>query len=131
MLSRAGWASTRATLACAAPVPQQALRPTLARRAFAVGGKHIESATEGSAAAAGGTALEQHMSEILLASIEGCEVEVQDVSGGCGTSMSVSVTASADVFPLNKLKQHRMVTAALKEVIPEIHAIQINTVRRK
>lgn len=53
--------------------------------------------------------------------LEASEVEVQDMSGGCGQAFAVIIVS--DVFTgKNKLARHRMVNAALKDEIAEIHA---------
>ncbi|QPG73549.1 hypothetical protein FOA43_000861 [Brettanomyces nanus] len=49
------------------------------------------------------------------------EVEVQDMSGGCGQAFAVIIVS--DIFKgKNKLTRHRMVNNALSEEISQIHA---------
>ncbi len=57
----------------------------------------------------------------------GCtRLQVQDMSGGCGGMYSV--TAVSPKFKgLSVLKQHRLVTDALKDEIAALHGIRITT----
>ncbi|CAL4122893.1 unnamed protein product, partial [Meganyctiphanes norvegica] len=53
-------------------------------------------------------------------------VEVQDISGGCGSMYEVWVEA-ADFKGLSRVKQHRLITEALKEEIKDMHGLRIST----
>ena len=56
-----------------------------------------------------------------------CEkLEVEDISGNCGTSFSIKLT-SPDFKGKSIIMQHRMVNDALKEEMKEIHALQIKS----
>lgn len=61
------------------------------------------------------------LSQIIRDRLSAQEVEVQDMSGGCGQAFAVIIVS--DIFMgKNKLARHRMVNAALKEEIAQIHA---------
>lgn len=53
-------------------------------------------------------------------------IEVEDISGGCGAMYNVSVETS-EFAGLSTIKQHRLVTEALKAQIKEMHGLRINT----
>ncbi|KZW03901.1 bola-like protein [Exidia glandulosa HHB12029] len=53
-------------------------------------------------------------------------VQVQDVSGGCGTFYAISITSSA-FKDLSIVQQHRLVNETLKEDIKDIHGLQLKT----
>ncbi|KAH7916699.1 bola-like protein [Hygrophoropsis aurantiaca] len=55
------------------------------------------------------------------------ELAVQDVSGGCGSFYAIKI-ASQSFKGLSTVKQHRMVTEALKQEIEGIHGLQIKTI---
>ncbi|KAF2674691.1 bola-like protein [Microthyrium microscopicum] len=54
------------------------------------------------------------------------ELEVQDVSGGCGSMYAVAVT-SEKFRGLPMIKQHRLVNEILKEKIKDWHGMQLRT----
>ncbi|KZT74596.1 bola-like protein [Daedalea quercina L-15889] len=54
------------------------------------------------------------------------ELEVQDVSGGCGTFYQI-IIASEAFKGLPTVKQHRMVNEVLKQEIEGIHGLQLKT----
>ncbi|ESW98810.1 hypothetical protein KL930_004589 [Ogataea haglerorum] len=61
------------------------------------------------------------LTQIIKERLQATEVEVQDMSGGCGQAFAVIIVS--DVFRgKNKLMRHRMVNGALKEEISNIHA---------
>jgi len=57
---------------------------------------------------------------------EAVSIEVEDISGGCGAMYNVSVETS-EFSGLSTIKQHRLVTEALKAQIKEMHGVRINT----
>jgi stress-induced morphogen len=59
-----------------------------------------------------------------IADVSQCNV--QDISGGCGSFYKVSVV-SPSFEGKTPLGQHRMVHEALKDVIPKIHGLTIET----
>jgi len=54
------------------------------------------------------------------------KLQVQDISGGCGTFYAIGIN-SASFKDIPVVKQHRMVTSVLKEEIRVIHGLQIKT----
>ncbi|KAJ7688431.1 bola-like protein [Mycena rosella] len=54
------------------------------------------------------------------------ELQIQDVSGGCGTFFAINITSEA-FKGLTMVKQHKLVTQTIKEEIEEIHGLQIKT----
>ncbi|KAH6915179.1 bola protein [Coprinopsis sp. MPI-PUGE-AT-0042] len=55
------------------------------------------------------------------------QLQVEDISGGCGSFYSV-VIASDNFKGLTTVKQHKLVTSTLKEEIEGIHGLQIKTI---
>ena len=55
------------------------------------------------------------------------DIAVQDISGGCGSMYEVYVV-SPDFKGMRLVKQHRMVTEALKGEIKDMHGVRISTV---
>ncbi|KAK5661707.1 hypothetical protein OQA88_9807 [Cercophora sp. LCS_1] len=53
--------------------------------------------------------------------LKATHVEVQDMSGGCGQAFTTLIV-SAEFTGKTSLKRHRLVNAALKEEIAQIHA---------
>lgn len=63
----------------------------------------------------------EELTAIIKERLQAKEVEVQDMSGGCGQAFAVIIVS--DIFQdQNKLKRHRIVNNALKEEIEGIHA---------
>ncbi|GAA5897176.1 hypothetical protein JCM8208_003747 [Rhodotorula glutinis] len=62
--------------------------------------------------------LEQHL--------DGAKVQVQDVSGGCGSFYAISVEHSS-FKGLSMIKQHRLVNDLLKDEIKGMHGLQLKT----
>jgi len=54
------------------------------------------------------------------------ELQVQDVSGGCGTFYQIIISSEA-FKGVPTVKQHRMVNETLKEEIQGIHGLQLKT----
>ncbi|KAK4032910.1 bola protein [Parachaetomium inaequale] len=57
----------------------------------------------------------------LIERLKATHVEIQDMSGGCGQAFT-SLIVSAEFAGKNSLKRHRLVNAALKDEIAQIHA---------
>lgn len=63
----------------------------------------------------------EEFSNIIKDRLNATEVEVQDMSGGCGQAFAVIIVS--DIFKnKNKLSRHRLVNNALKNEIDSIHA---------
>jgi stress-induced morphogen len=69
---------------------------------------------------------EQSIYNKLTAKFTPAYVQVQDVSGGCGTFYAITVSSPA-FQGLSTLKQHKLVTETLKQEIAGIHGLQIKT----
>ena len=54
------------------------------------------------------------------------KLEIEDISGNCGTSFSIKLT-SPDFKGKSMIMQHRMVNDALKDEMKDIHALQIKS----
>eukprot|EP00049_Salpingoeca_infusionum_P010593 m.183029 g.183029 ORF g.183029 m.183029 type:complete len:116 (+) comp14684_c0_seq2:210-557(+) len=70
--------------------------------------------------------LEQSMLDKLKAELNTQTVEVEDMSGGCGSAFRVLVESEA-FRGMPSIKQHRLVKSILKDEIAQIHAIQVHT----
>ncbi|RSH79261.1 uncharacterized protein EHS24_001301 [Apiotrichum porosum] len=57
----------------------------------------------------------------------GTRLEVQDVSGGCGSFYAISIS-SPEFKGLSMIKQQRLVNDCLKEDIKGIHGLQLKTI---
>ena len=69
---------------------------------------------------------EQRMRSLLREALSPTQLEIEDMSGGCGAMFRISVCS--DAFRDKKLlEQHRMVNTILKEEIKAIHAITLVT----
>ncbi|CEL57856.1 Altered inheritance of mitochondria protein 1 OS=Saccharomyces cerevisiae (strain ATCC 204508 / S288c) GN=AIM1 PE=1 SV=1 [Rhizoctonia solani AG-1 IB] len=69
---------------------------------------------------------EQVVFEKLNARFEPSNLDVEDVSGGCGTFYAISITSTA-FKGLPMVKQHKLVTEELKKEIAGFHGLQIKT----
>ncbi|KAH7344856.1 bola protein [Rhizoctonia solani] len=69
---------------------------------------------------------EQVIFEKLNARFQPSNLDVEDVSGGCGTFYAISIT-SVDFKGLPMVKQHKLVTEELKKEIAGFHGLQIKT----
>ncbi|KAK6178483.1 hypothetical protein SNE40_013269 [Patella caerulea] len=70
---------------------------------------------------------EQYILRVLKEKFpEATEIQVSDVSGGCGAMYQVAV--ESEIFRGKRtIQQHRLVTQALSSEIKEMHGIQIKT----
>ena len=82
----------------------------------------------GAAAAGGGGVKTKDIEAILMQDDDlHCQMcNVKDVSGGCGSFIEVTVESNA-FRGKTVLQQHRMVTKALKNEIPNLHGLTIKT----
>mmetsp|Transcript_3034 Transcript_3034/g.5501 ORF Transcript_3034/g.5501 Transcript_3034/m.5501 type:complete len:87 (+) Transcript_3034:210-470(+) len=67
----------------------------------------------------------EHISTKLKESLEASEVTVIDTSGGCGSSFEIALIVSEKFAGKAPLARHRLVNAALKDELKEIHALAI------
>ncbi|KAF9534964.1 bola protein [Crepidotus variabilis] len=75
------------------------------------------------------TTREQTIWTKLTNKFEPSQLQIQDVSGGCGTFYAI-VIASDKFTGLPMVKQHKLVTETLKEEIAGIHGLQIQTIAK-
>eukprot|EP01117_Protostelium_nocturnum_P006311 TRINITY_DN2276_c4_g1_i1.p1 TRINITY_DN2276_c4_g1~~TRINITY_DN2276_c4_g1_i1.p1 ORF type:complete len:141 (+),score=30.20 TRINITY_DN2276_c4_g1_i1:131-553(+) len=72
------------------------------------------------------TERELKMTNLLSSSLQTDQVDVMDVSGGCGASFRVEVTSP--LFQGKKLlEQHKMIYEILSGEVKEMHALTIHT----
>lgn len=57
---------------------------------------------------------------------EASNVQVNDISGGCGEMYEIKIE-TVDFIGVRTLKQHQMVTEALKDEVPKMHGLRIFT----
>ncbi|KAJ1311290.1 hypothetical protein OPQ81_009788 [Rhizoctonia solani] len=69
---------------------------------------------------------EQVVFDKLNARFQPSSLDVEDVSGGCGTFYAISITSTA-FKDLPMVKQHKLVTEELKKEIAGFHGLQIKT----
>ncbi|ORY28286.1 bola protein, partial [Naematelia encephala] len=67
---------------------------------------------------------ERKIHDKLLARFHGKRLEVQDISGGCGSFYAILVS-SREFNGLTTIKQHKLVNECLKEDIQGIHGLQV------
>ncbi|WRT67291.1 uncharacterized protein IL334_004259 [Kwoniella shivajii] len=65
--------------------------------------------------------------EKLKTAFPGKRLEVQDVSGGCGSFYAIEISSPA-FKGLSTIKQHKLVNKCLKEDIEGIHGLQLKTI---
>ncbi|WVR05324.1 hypothetical protein IAU60_002338 [Kwoniella sp. DSM 27419] len=70
---------------------------------------------------------EQAIYAKLKAAFPGQKLEVQDVSGGCGSFYAIVISSPA-FKGLSTIKQHKLVNQCLKEDIEGIHGLQLKTI---
>jgi stress-induced morphogen len=76
---------------------------------------------------AGDGGAEARLIEILRVKFPGAtDIQVVDVSGGCGSMYEVFIEAS-EFQGLRIVQQHKLVTEALKEEIKAMHGLRIST----
>lgn len=69
---------------------------------------------------------EQKIYNILQQEFQPKNLQVRDVSGGCGSMFAISVE-SEKFKDIPMVKQHRLVNEALKDEISKWHGIQLRT----
>ncbi|BGP16412.1 hypothetical protein JCM10213_004032 [Rhodosporidiobolus nylandii] len=99
----------------AAPVPLRLAAPSLTR-SIAASAPRFSDLSDG----------EQLLKDKLEEKLKGAKVEVQDVSGGCGSFYAISI-AHESFKGLSTIKQHRVVNELLKDEIKGMHGLQLKT----
>ncbi|KAF2638602.1 bola-like protein, partial [Massarina eburnea CBS 473.64] len=69
---------------------------------------------------------ELHIFNKVKGALEPVKLEVQDISGGCGSMYALEIE-SAKFKGLTVIKQHKMVNEVLKEEIAGWHGVQLRT----
>ncbi|KAI4740267.1 hypothetical protein E4T50_09296 [Aureobasidium sp. EXF-12298] len=69
---------------------------------------------------------ELHIFQKLTQELSPTKLEVQDVSGGCGSMYALDIV-SAKFKGLSVIKQHRLVNSVLKDEIKGWHGVQLKT----
>uniref|UniRef100_A0A0L0P3L1 Bola-like protein n=1 Tax=Candidozyma auris TaxID=498019 RepID=A0A0L0P3L1_CANAR len=69
---------------------------------------------------------EQKIYDILKAHFEPSNLQVRDISGGCGSMFAITVESS-QFKGIPMIKQHRLVNEVLKEEIAQWHGLQLKT----
>lgn len=67
---------------------------------------------------------------ILSKQLEPSELEVADISGGCGSMFAINVT-SPKFKGLTMVKQHKLVNSILADEIAKWHGLQLKTKAQK
>ncbi|KAG6892305.1 hypothetical protein C0993_004174, partial [Termitomyces sp. T159_Od127] len=87
------------------------LLPTTARRTFTASAPRLNASSSNDQLKG-----ERLIEAKLVETFSPCQVKVQDVSGGCGTFYAINISSQA-FAGLSIVKQHRLVTEALKEEV--------------
>ncbi|KAG9197720.1 hypothetical protein G6514_001111 [Epicoccum nigrum] len=69
---------------------------------------------------------ELHIFNKIRGELEPTKLEVQDISGGCGSMYAIEIE-SPKFKGLTVIKQHKMVNQVLKEEIAQWHGVQLRT----
>lgn len=69
---------------------------------------------------------EKHIYEKLEKELDPIQLDVQDVSGGCGSMYAINII-SEKFNGISMVKQHRLVNSILKEEISGWHGLQLKT----
>lgn len=73
---------------------------------------------------------ESEIHELLTKRFRPTHLQVQDVSGGCGSFYAI-VIAAAEFKGIMTVKQHRLVNECLKDIIGNIHGLQVSWLIRR
>ncbi|GAA5919621.1 hypothetical protein JCM1841_001086 [Sporobolomyces salmonicolor] len=99
---------------------------TSSPRPIAASPRLFDSSSSASTPAPSLTEGEQVLKDKLAQGLEGAKIDVQDVSGGCGTFYAISI-AHESFKGLSTIKQHRIVNELLKDDIKGMHGLQLKT----
>ncbi|CAN9286239.1 unnamed protein product [Alternaria alternata] len=69
---------------------------------------------------------ELHVFNKIKSELEPVKLEVQDISGGCGSMYAIQVE-SPKFKGLTVIKQHKLVNEVLKDEIKSWHGVQLRT----
>ncbi|CAA7260254.1 unnamed protein product [Cyclocybe aegerita] len=108
------------------PLPTRLLRLPVARRAFSASSLWRIAAD---APPPGLSEGEQHIYAKLTEKFAPSQLQVQDVSGGCGSFYAITIASEA-FKGLPIVKQHKLVNETLKAEIKDIHGLQLKTISK-
>jgi len=69
---------------------------------------------------------ERKVFDLIKSSLSPTKLEVQDISGGCGSMYGIDIV-SEEFRGLSTIKQHRLVNKILGEEIKKWHGVQLKT----
>ena len=69
---------------------------------------------------------ELHVFNKIKGELDPVKLEVQDISGGCGSMYAIEIE-SPKFAGLTVIKQHKLVNEVLKEEIAKWHGVQLRT----
>ncbi|KAF2206874.1 hypothetical protein CERZMDRAFT_9177, partial [Cercospora zeae-maydis SCOH1-5] len=72
------------------------------------------------------SAAESRIFTTLAQALDPVQLEVKDISGGCGSMYALDIVSEA-FRGLPVIKQHRLVNDVLKEEISKWHGVQLQT----
>ena len=71
-------------------------------------------------------ASKESIEKLIKDSIKVSQINIQDISGGCGQAFSIQV-ASSDFTGKSLIQQHRLLNDILKDELAEVHSVQYKT----
>ncbi|KAF9569395.1 bola-like protein [Agrocybe pediades] len=98
-----------------------------AARSLSTSSTWLSAAPKSSSATPGLSEGEQLIHDKLTEKFQPSQLQVQDVSGGCGTFYAITIASNA-FKGLPIVKQHKLVTETLKADIEGFHGLQIKTI---
>ncbi|KAF1927298.1 bola-like protein [Didymella exigua CBS 183.55] len=122
-------ASTRLLSTSATAVRPQCIRATAVPRLQTTNAPSQAYSTEASGAPEPPDFLneaELHVFNKIKGELEPTKLEVQDISGGCGSMYAIEIESSR-FQGLTVIKQHKLVNQVLKEEIAQWHGVQLRT----
>ncbi|KAH3680229.1 hypothetical protein WICMUC_000494 [Wickerhamomyces mucosus] len=69
---------------------------------------------------------ERKIQSLLIKELKPEAIQVQDISGGCGSMFAISVTSN-QFKGLSMIKQHKLVNKILEDEIKQWHGLQLVT----
>ncbi|KAF2993426.1 hypothetical protein E8E13_000328 [Curvularia kusanoi] len=116
------------------PAAAAVVRPRCIRAAVTPRSRHSPGTTRAYSAPADGAPeppdflneAELHVFNKIRGELEPTKLEVQDISGGCGSMYAIEIE-SPKFKGLTVIKQHKLVNQVLKEEIAQWHGVQLRT----
>ncbi|WFD20416.1 hypothetical protein MCAP1_002660 [Malassezia caprae] len=108
-----------------------AWRSSLAARAQAQSWSHpVYARMFTSSSVRGEEDKQEKIIRLLREKFEPSDLQVQDVSGGCGSFFAIMIKSKA-FADKRTVQSHRMVNQAIKDVFQDIHGLQLKTIADK